>query len=226
MKSVMMATLRKLKLLSVLMVLIITAITTGFASSARISTKHAAGSQNHHGTIVTSSTVRISGSTNTNDSVPSVVTGGPKNASTNSTTSRLPLFPRDWVMINNHVGGPISFDCASHDDDMGMHSLDDDTDYYYFAFTPNLWGTTLFWCNFIMGGDAATFRQAHVVVYPGGGYIGRQPYVCTHCVWDVRVDGFYRSDSRNPYYLVQQWDAPPAKPAQIDGTAPTPRPAA
>ncbi|EEF45213.1 conserved hypothetical protein [Ricinus communis] len=37
--------------------------------------------------------------------------------------------------------------CKSGDDDLGFHELKIN-DQYHFTFRENLWGTTLYWCNF------------------------------------------------------------------------------
>lgn len=107
-----------------------------------------------------------------------------------------------WVMLLNHVGGAITVNCAERGDDLGIHDLLNAQE-YYFDFDANYWGTTLYWCNFLW-----QQRKAHVVVWSGPGFLGLDPVPCTHCLWDVRPEGFWRAESGQRARLVQAWVYP------------------
>jgi hypothetical protein len=106
------------------------------------------------------------------------------------------------VTIMNHVGGFITLECSSKDDNLGIHDLLNSQS-YYFSFTPNYVGTTLFWCNVMW-----QQRTAHVVVWSGPGFLQLDPVPCVHCVWDLKPNGFYRSEAGGPFTFVQGWQYP------------------
>lgn len=107
------------------------------------------------------------------------------------------------VTITNNVGGPITVECSSKDDDLGIKFLPN-TQTYILNFKPDYFGTTLFWCNFMW-----QQRRAHVVVWQGSGAMGVDPMPCRYCVWNVRADGFYRAEAGQPLKRVQFWVYPP-----------------
>ena len=64
-------------------------------------------------------------------------------ASKNANKSHGQLDSGDSVTIMNHADGFITLECTSKDNNLGIHDLLN-TQGYYFSFTPNYVGTTLF----------------------------------------------------------------------------------
>jgi len=101
------------------------------------------------------------------------------------------------VNIYNQVGGTIRLHCKSKDDDLGEHTLLDGQ-HFGWGFTPNFWGTTLYYCDFVWGAKTAE----GVVVYDDGS----TKLECTHCVWQVHKDGFWvTEDGVVPFTFVAPW---------------------
>ena len=94
---------------------------------------------------------------------------------------------QSWVKIHNRVGGPITVQYASRDDNLGVHVLHN-MQQPAWSFDESFFGTTLFWCNFIW-----QQHRAHVDVWSGGG-IWKFVKLCDRYVWDVAPNGFWQSE--------------------------------
>ncbi len=107
-----------------------------------------------------------------------------------------------WVNIINKVGGAITLQCASKDNNLGTSVLGNQQN-YFFDFHQNIWGSTLFWCNFTW-----QERTAHVVVWKGHGFLGVDWSPCDYCVWVFMPEGFYRAQVGQVPMWVQGWQYP------------------
>ncbi|EEF45214.1 conserved hypothetical protein [Ricinus communis] len=114
------------------------------------------------------------------------------------------LFKRYHVHIVNNLEGGITNDlylqCKSGDDDLGMQRVRA-KDEFHFTFRKNLWGTTLYWCNFGWGkSHGGSFK-----VWWGG-----KNFTSTtgrNCVWSARNDGLYLLNVRiNQFTRYYLWD--------------------
>jgi len=64
-----------------------------------------------------------------------------------------------WVNIINKVGGAITLQCASKDNNLGSSVLGNQQN-YFFDFYQNIWGSTLFWCNFTWQERTSSYGRA------------------------------------------------------------------
>lgn len=106
------------------------------------------------------------------------------------------------VNIINQVGGAITLQCASRDNDLGLRTLGNQQN-YFFDFHQNFFGSTLFWCNFQW-----QQRTAHIVVWKGHGSSGLDWTPCDQCVWVLKPNGFYRQQAGQDLQFVQGWQYP------------------
>ncbi|XP_050215930.1 S-protein homolog 3-like [Mercurialis annua] len=85
------------------------------------------------------------------------------------------------VHIRNDIGENIDLmvHCKSKNDDLGDHLLHPQ-ETYEFAFTPNIFGTTLFFCGFTWAGQPKFFN-----IYDDRAHSSS----CGDCYWAVHVDG-------------------------------------
>ncbi|CAH8300737.1 unnamed protein product [Eruca vesicaria subsp. sativa] len=59
-----------------------------------------------------------------------------------------PFWPATTVTMTNKLGGPLlTVHCKSKENDLGVHMVAANTD-YFFTFQPNIWKSTLFFCSF------------------------------------------------------------------------------
>lgn len=105
------------------------------------------------------------------------------------------LVPRVGVRITNTLSNTLDVHCKSKDNDLGPHHLNK-TQYVEWHFTPNIFGRTLFWCNFEDG-----FRSKSIDVYNEKKYGDcpiYHPAYSMICYWEVRDDGFYFNHYPSP----------------------------
>lgn len=126
-------------------------------------------------------------------------------ATTMMSTSAAIVDYRPGVKITNHVGGPITMQCASQDTDFGPRVLGNGEDMVW-RFSANLWGSTLYWCNVDW-----QQRTAHVVVWKDANFWTGFGMPCIFCMWDIMPNGFYRTalEKANSRTFVQGWVYPP-----------------
>lgn len=97
--------------------------------------------------------------------------------------------------VGNQVGEPIKLHCKSRDDDFGEKTLLDQQ-YTGWGFTPNFWGTILYYCNFAWGA-----RTLHLRVWDND-----HDYSILHVVRQVRKDGFWMTAAgHTPFTFVAPW---------------------
>lgn len=98
-----------------------------------------------------------------------------------------PCFADLHVAIFNSLPSntaPLGLHCKSGDNDLGQQTLGL-SEMYTWSFLENLWGTTLFWCNFWWDGKHAGFHvfDDTLITDVGDGL--------AHFVYEARPDGFY-----------------------------------
>jgi hypothetical protein len=96
-----------------------------------------------------------------------------------------PVSCKAAVIITNGMTESLTVHCHSADNDLGVHILGTNAPPYVFEFNENLWGTTLFTCDF----GAAGKREHSIIVWEASSYF--PPYDCWRCHWDVSNTGFY-----------------------------------
>lgn len=96
-----------------------------------------------------------------------------------------PVSCKAAVIITNGMMESLTVHCHSADNDLGVHILGTNAPPYVFEFNENLWGTTLFTCDF----GAAGKREHSIIVWEASSYF--PPYDCWRCHWDVLNTGFY-----------------------------------
>lgn len=105
----------------------------------------------------------------------------------------------DYLPDNNV---PLTFHCASKDDDLGYHhpKVGDD---FHFHFLPRVIGHTLFFCHFWWGKKQASFDV----------YTSKLSYNClwdetpvTLCYWKVQGNGFFLGPSLNEGKKMHDWN--------------------
>ncbi|KAK4717062.1 hypothetical protein R3W88_015400 [Solanum pinnatisectum] len=103
------------------------------------------------------------------------------------------------ALPNNDI--PLTFHCASKDDDLGYHhpKVGDD---FHFQFIPRIWfGHTLFFCHFWWGNKQANFDvyNHHLDVYCSWNVN------TISCFWKVQGDGFYMGPSLYEVQKMHDW---------------------
>ncbi|CAB4278131.1 unnamed protein product [Prunus armeniaca] len=92
---------------------------------------------------------------------------------------------KDYVRIVNNLNNQqLQYQCKSKDDDFGLRSLPPNGEYEW-GFRVNLWGSTLYFCNFWYLDNHAVFdvfRDTIDFLYECGG---------AHCIWKAKEDGIY-----------------------------------
>jgi len=90
------------------------------------------------------------------------------------------------VVISNEMPGEVlQLHCHSRDNDLGLQTLGYSSS-YQFHFNTNIWGTTLFTCDFTSTHHP---ESVGIIVFQGPSY-GFMP--CEfHCNWVVTPNGFY-----------------------------------
>lgn len=92
-------------------------------------------------------------------------------------------------VINGMVRDTVDVSCWSGDDTLDPVTIRPSCD-FHFEFDPNIFGTTLFACNFDWG-----VRHKEIVVWRGDSY--KDQLQCSDdgpCVWKVTTRGFYWSN--------------------------------
>uniref|UniRef100_A0A7N0VG25 S-protein homolog n=1 Tax=Kalanchoe fedtschenkoi TaxID=63787 RepID=A0A7N0VG25_KALFE len=95
------------------------------------------------------------------------------------------FLPKMTVYIKHSMGQGVMVDvhCKSKDDDLGNHSLAEGQ-WYRFKFRPNLWDTTLFWCDVSWNGRRQVFNA-----YRQKTTYGKCLVVGCECPWNLTPDG-------------------------------------
>lgn len=91
---------------------------------------------------------------------------------------------RESVTITNMLAMPLEVQCHSRNDMLAEQTLAFDA-VYEFHFHKNIFGTTLFTCDF----RADVFGHLGIKVWEGFWYADRK-VSCTQCRWDVTPQGF------------------------------------
>ena len=103
------------------------------------------------------------------------------------------------VDIINQIPEPVFVQCKSANDNLGPHTLNYGQDYFW-SFHSDVWGTTLYHCDFHWG-----TRYQGFPVWQDIGIWGHGHKYCRHCEWFVRPDGFYRAEQGGPQTFVSPW---------------------
>ncbi len=91
------------------------------------------------------------------------------------------------VILNDLPGEVLQTHCHSADNDLQIHQVPYLSN-YQFSFRENLWGMTLFTCDFASTNHPTT---ASIIAFKGDHY-GEMP--CdVNCNWSVKLVGFYLS---------------------------------
>lgn len=97
------------------------------------------------------------------------------------------------VRVSNEVPDTIKVHCRGHDLggdlDRGEWTIDARGTYEFNFFLDNA-GNAHYSCTFTWLARTATFNAFEAI---GGKITG-----CSHCLWSVRADGFYRAEIGNP----------------------------
>lgn len=110
-----------------------------------------------------------------------------------------------YVDIINSVNDSVLVHCQSKDSDIGARPVDTGTD-YSFQFHPNIFGMTLYWCEFFWKTKTQNFQ-----VWKGSYYDDRPPCsVKGPCNYKIATDGFYYAlDAENQdatsWEFYKQW---------------------
>lgn len=105
------------------------------------------------------------------------------------------------VNIWNELGDGefLGIHCRSANNDLGPQSIKAWT-YYGFGCTMNIWGTTLFWCDF-------TWRE-----HKKGTIVWRKNTInkvwnCNKCEYHAKPDGFYQNEHDGSLIYFGPWDS-------------------
>ncbi|XAR48894.1 hypothetical protein NMG60_11031874, partial [Bertholletia excelsa] len=105
------------------------------------------------------------------------------------------------VHVINRLPSQLKIHCRSKDNDLGERALNKDQEFSW-KFKTNIFGTTLYWCNFTWGAKFTSFDVFNKTVKPGcQDNIG----IKMHCYWEVRSDGFYFSRNNKDYQKACGW---------------------
>lgn len=106
------------------------------------------------------------------------------------------------ALPNNDI--PLTFHCASKDNDLGFHhpKVGDD---FHFQFVPRSWpfARTLFFCHFWWGKKDAAFDVYTYELSPNCSWDDRS---ISYCYWKVQEDGFYMGPSLNEVKKMHDWN--------------------
>lgn len=95
------------------------------------------------------------------------------------------LFPKVHLIIGNALPNntnALTVHCKSSDDDLGTHTLWVNEKIQW-EFRENVWGSTLYFCNFWWSGREKSFAVFDREL--------NQNFCSTYCPWLVKEDGFY-----------------------------------
>jgi hypothetical protein len=105
--------------------------------------------------------------------------------------------PKTVKVINDLGNGlPLTLGCKSKNDDLGVHTLKPNG-FFEINFTPNFWGTTLFFCKFTWKNQVHWFK-----IYD----YARDGDVCVNCTWKIRTtSACFLDPKRNEYDICYLW---------------------
>ncbi|KAM7252095.1 hypothetical protein ACFE04_023978 [Oxalis oulophora] len=104
--------------------------------------------------------------------------------------------PRLRIEMTNNIGPGLNLvaHCRSADNDLGPQVLKP-KEKYEFSFKPNIWGSTMYYCQFIWDFYVHSFN---IYVYT------RDEPVCEHeCIWEITKKGACRHDGS--YMTCYDW---------------------
>ncbi|KAK6936523.1 Plant self-incompatibility S1 [Dillenia turbinata] len=103
--------------------------------------------------------------------------------------------------VMNRLGGGeiLTVHCQSKDTDLGERSVGDG-DEYGWEFSPNVWGTTLFYCDLTWDGGSYHFDAYS---------FGRDSVRCeTQCLWIVSGEGMYGLNGQTGFWeYLYDWQS-------------------
>ncbi|CAH8302315.1 unnamed protein product [Eruca vesicaria subsp. sativa] len=112
------------------------------------------------------------------------------------------IYAEKTVKIINRIGGglTLTLHCKSKNNDLGVHTLAPDTT-WSFKFSPNVFGTTLIFCNFKWAGESHWFNIYDDGRDDNGGF------PCDDCTWNIKRTSPCRYDSKtNSFDLCYGWN--------------------
>lgn len=109
--------------------------------------------------------------------------------------------PADVNIYNDMQGEEIQVNCKKG----GGHEFGETTllygEHLGWGFTPSSWGTTKYSCTFRWG-----LRVANFYVWVDNGIIGTVSHrFCTHCLWTVQREGFFRNERGPKMFFIHAW---------------------
>lgn len=91
-----------------------------------------------------------------------------------------------YVDLINYVNDSIIVHCQSKDTDLGSRVVQPEMNYFW-TFRPNIFGMTLYWCDFFW-----LKKKQTIQVWKGSYYSARPPCAITGaCTYKVAPEGFY-----------------------------------
>lgn len=113
------------------------------------------------------------------------------------------------VTIYNRVGHTILVQCKGQQGreqghDLGMRTITDGQSFGW-GFSPNNWMRTRYICSFSCPWSGGVQNNFSVWDNAAGLAEVEQLRPCTHCVWRVFKDGFYRNERGRPPVFVRAW---------------------
>jgi hypothetical protein len=109
-------------------------------------------------------------------------------------------------IVNGLSGGNTLFlHCKSEDNDLGIHNLAVGAEFSW-DFTPNVWGTTLYWCYLRNNEEHKWFDAFLSQSDDGYNWFARSCNYKT-CTWIARDDGIYlRNIPNKSDDFVHKWE--------------------
>ncbi|KAM3345045.1 hypothetical protein P3S68_024754 [Capsicum galapagoense] len=106
------------------------------------------------------------------------------------------------ALPNNNI--PITFHCASKDDELGYHhpKVGDD---FHFHFNPSIFKHTLFFCHFWWGKNESAF-DVYTEKIDDSCSDDYQTTLIRYCYWKVQGDGFYFGPSLDQMNKMRDWN--------------------
>ncbi|XP_039141066.1 self-incompatibility protein S1-like [Dioscorea cayenensis subsp. rotundata] len=108
---------------------------------------------------------------------------------------------RTTVHIQNRLGGGknLSLHCKSKDDDLQQQTLAEGQEFVW-GFNPNVWGTTLFFCNLM--------NPTLNFVFDAYDYKRDEIRCSSQCIWLVAAEGMYAHDeAANLWTYMYPWSS-------------------
>ena len=109
--------------------------------------------------------------------------------------------PADVNIYNDISGEDIQVSCfkgSGHGHPLGEKNIPFGH-HFGWGFTPSVWGTTKYACQFTWGIRAREFD-----VWVDDGWISVRP--CTHCEWRVGREGFFRIGQYGQRLFIHGWN--------------------